>query len=218
MGRGARSDDNEAMSLRLPLTVALAALASLSMTASALAVGVQDQRAVSHPKAISQPSRAATANTLIAPPAVCPGQGALDAPAEAQEQAMACMTDFARQRAGLADLSPAGPLAQSAGDKSDDILRCDDFSHFACGREFTYWMTEAGYTSASCWRVGENLAWGSDAQGTVRSIFEAWMRSPGHRENILGDFAEIGISVRVGALGGAPRTRVWAQHFGTHCG
>jgi uncharacterized protein YkwD len=218
MGRGARSDDNEAMSLRLPLIVALAALASLSMASSALAVGLQDQRVVSHPKAVSQPSRATTANALIAPPAACPGQSELDAPAVAQEQAMACMTDFARQRTGLGDLFPADSLGRSAGDKSGDILRCDDFSHFACGREFTYWMAEAGYTSAPCWRVGENLAWGSNEHGTVRSIFEAWMRSPGHRENILGDFAEIGISVRVGPLGGAPGTRVWAQHFGTHCG
>lgn len=218
MGREARSDDNEAMSLRLPLIVALAVLASLSMASSALAVGLDDQRVASHPKAISQPSRAATANTLIAPPTICPGQSDLTAPAETQEQAMACMTDFARQRTGLGDLFPADPLARSAGDKSDDILRCNDFSHFACGREFTYWIAEAGYTSAPCWRVGENLAWGTDKHGTVRSIFEAWMRSPSHRENILGDFAEIGISVRVGALGGAPGTHVWAQHFGTHCG
>jgi len=131
---------------------------------------------------------------------------------------MACMTDFARQHAGLGDLSPADSLERSAGEKSDDILSCNDFSHFACGREFTYWMAEAGYTSTPCWRVGENLAWGNNEYGTVRSIFEAWMRSPGHRDNILGDFAEIGIRVRVGTLGGVPGTRIWAQHFGSHCG
>lgn len=217
MGRGARSDDNVAMSLRLALAAALALLAGMSIAPSASAIGLESQRVVSQPKAVSQPSRVALANPLIAPRAVCPGQSDLGAPAEAQEQAMACMTDFARQRAGLGDLSPADPLAQSAADKSDDVLRCDEFSHFACGREFTYWMAEAGYTSTPCWRVGENLAWGNGGYGTVRSIFEAWMRSPTHRENILGDFAETGISVRVGALDGASGTRVWAQHFGTHC-
>jgi uncharacterized protein YkwD len=217
MGREARSDDNEAMSLRLTLAAALAALVSLSMTSSALAIGLQDQRVASHPKAVSQPSRAMTANTLIAPPAACPGQNDLAAQAEAQEQAMTCMTDFARQQAGLGNLTLTDSLAQSAEDKSDDILRCNSFSHFACGREFTYWMKETGYTAVPCWRVGENLAWGTEERGTVRSIFEAWMRSPGHRENILGDFAEIGISVRVGSLNGATGTRVWAQHLGSRC-
>jgi uncharacterized protein YkwD len=217
MGWGATADDNESMSLRLTLAVALAALAGLATSSSALAVGLGGQRVVSHPKAVSQPSRVAPESKLIAPVAVCPDQNDPDAPPEAQQQAMACMTDFARQRAGLGGLSPTDSLAQSAGNKSDDVLRCDEFSHFACGREFTYWMTEAGYTSTPCWRVGENLAWGNGEFGTVRSIFEAWMRSPGHRENILGDFAEVGMSVRVGTLSGEPGTRVWAQHFGSHC-
>lgn len=211
MERGATSDDNESMSHKLTLSFALATLASLAVTANALAVGLGAQRVV------SQPNQVATASTLIAPPAACPGQNDLDATAEVQEQAMTCMTDFARQQAGLNELAPTAPLAQSAGDKSDDILRCDSFSHFACGREFTYWMKETGYTSAPCWRVGENLAWGTDEYGTVRSIFEAWMHSTGHRENILGNFDEIGISVRVGTLEGQSGTRVWAQHFGSHC-
>jgi uncharacterized protein YkwD len=218
MGWGVRSDDNEAMSLRLTLAAALAALASLSMTSSALAIGLQDQRVASHPKAVSQPSRAATANTLIAPPAVCPGQADLDAPAAAQEQAMGCMVNFARQQAGLGALTDSAALAQSAHDKSLDVLRCDSFSHFACEREFTYWMKESGYTAAPCWRVGENLAWGTGEQGSARSIFAAWLRSPTHRANLLGDFDETGLSLQVGTLEGLGGTRVWAQHFGTHCG
>ncbi len=130
---------------------------------------------------------------------------------------MRCMTDFARVQAGEAELSTAAELEQSAGDKADDILRCDSFSHFACGREFTYWMRQTGYISAPCWRVGENLAWGTDGYGSVRSIFRAWMNSPDHRANILGDFTQLGIGLRVGTLAGQPGTRVWAQHFGSHC-
>jgi len=130
---------------------------------------------------------------------------------------MLCMTDFARAQAGLAELATAEELEQSAGDKGGDILRCDSFSHFACGREFTYWMRQTGYISSQCWRVGENLAWGTDGYGTVRSIFRAWMNSPGHRENILGDFTQVGISLRVGTLEGQPGTHVWAQHFGSRC-
>ena len=130
---------------------------------------------------------------------------------------MRCMTDYARIQAGLPGLTAVEELEQSAGDKADDILRCDSFSHFACGREFTYWMRETGYMSSQCWRVGENLAWGSESYGTVRSIFRAWMSSPEHRENILDDFTQTGISLRLGTLAGQPGTHVWAQHFGSHC-
>jgi uncharacterized protein YkwD len=166
--------------------------------------------------AIASPAVAA-GGRLVAPPSVCPGQEALDAPAAAQESTMLCMTGFARAQAGLGPVAAAPELEQSAGDKGDDILRCDSFSHFACGREFTYWMRQTGYISSQCWRVGENLAWGTGGYGTVRSIFRAWMSSPGHRANILGDFSQIGISLRVGTLEGQPETHVWSQHFGSHC-
>lgn len=211
MGREAASDDNEAMSLRLTLAVALAALAGLAFSTSAFAVGLQDQRAV------SQSNQVATASSLVAPPAACPDQEDLGAPAAVQEQAMACMVNFARAQAGLGELVESSALAQSAHDKSLDILRCDSFSHFACEREFTYWMKETGYTATPCWRVGENLAWGTGEQGSVRSIFAAWLRSPTHRENLLGDFDETGLSLRTGTLEGLGGTRVWAQHFGSHC-
>lgn len=199
------------MSGKLPLAIALASLACLAIVPTAGATGLQGQRVV------SQPDRLATASTLIASQADCPGQNDLNASAAAQEQAMLCMTEFARAEAGLGALSPSAVLEQSAADKSGDVLRCDSFSHFACGREFTYWMKETGYTAAPCWHVGENLAWGTGDEGTVHSIFEAWMHSPGHRANILGDYAEVGMSVRAGTLEGNAGTRVWAQHFGSRC-
>jgi uncharacterized protein YkwD len=160
----------------------------------------------------------ASAAGLIASPAICPSQQRLEAPTATQEQAMECMVNFARRAAGLDRLADTEALAQSALDKSLDILRCDSFSHSACGREFTYWMKETGYISTPCWRVGENLAWGTGEYGSVRSIFIAWMRSPDHRANILGEFDETGLSLQVGTLEGSPGTRVWTQHFGSHCG
>jgi uncharacterized protein YkwD len=167
--------------------------------------------------AIAPHAAAEGSGYLIAPTSTCPGQDRLDASAATQESTMRCMTNFARERNGEAELSTAQQLERSAADKGDDILRCDSFSHFACGREFTYWMRQTGYISSECWRVGENLAWGTGGYGTVRSIFRAWMRSPGHRENILGEFSQIGVSLRVGTLAGQPNTHVWAQHFGSHC-
>jgi uncharacterized protein YkwD len=167
--------------------------------------------------AIASPAAAEDPGGLIASTSVCPGQGRLDAPAEAQEATMRCMTNFARAQSGETELATALELDQSASDKADDILRCNSFSHFACGRDFTYWMRQTGYISSQCWRAGENLAWGTGGYGTVRAIFRAWMASPGHRENILGDFTQIGVSLRIGTLAGQPRTRIWTQHFGSHC-
>jgi uncharacterized protein YkwD len=148
----------------------------------------------------------------------CPGGVGLDAPIAAQENAVLCLIDDARERYGLPPLTPSTTLESSAVEKSRDILRCNEFSHTACGREFSFWIRESDYMSAECWRVGENLAWGVDGQGTVAAIFKAWMRSATHRENILGDFEETGIDLRLGQLGGRTAVHLWTQHFGTHCG
>jgi uncharacterized protein YkwD len=159
----------------------------------------------------------ASAAGLAASPSACPGQIRLDAPAAVQEEAMLCMTNYARTHAGLAELALSAPLSESAADKSRDILDCNSFSHYACGREFTYWMRATGYLSSPCWRAGENLAWGDGEYGSVGSIFRAWMRSPDHRANILGDFSQIGIDLQTGELGGQSGTDVWTQHFGSQC-
>lgn len=131
---------------------------------------------------------------------------------------MHCLVNAARERYGLPSLSVSAPLQGSAVEKGHDLIRCNEFSHQACSREFTFWIRQSGYMSAPCWRVGENLAWGVDGQGTVGSVFRAWMRSPSHRENILGAFEETGIELRVGALGGLAGVHLWIQHFGSHCG
>jgi uncharacterized protein YkwD len=162
------------------------------------------------------PASAIGEGRLIAPTAECPGQENLQAPVEVQVRTMRCMTNFARQRVDLSSLAPSSSLDRSAGDKARDILRCDSFSHVACGREFTFWMRRTGYLSDRCWNVGENLAWGTAAMGTARAIFQAWMRSPSHRTNILGAFREMGLSLRTGTLEGRTGTRVWTAHFGAH--
>ncbi len=181
------------------LIVALAALA----LATALLAGSAQARRLS---------------TLVAPTSVCAHQADLRDPAAVQERAMHCMTNFARQRMGLHGLGDATGLDRSAADKSHDIIRCDEFSHYACGRQFTYWMGRVGYLSARCWRAGENIAWGTGHLATVRAIFVAWLHSPEHRANILGRYSQVGISVEVGDLQGHGAAHVWTQDFGSHCG
>jgi uncharacterized protein YkwD len=160
----------------------------------------------------------APAGDAVASGARCPGQARLRAPLSTQLRAMRCMVNVARRRAGLRPLAADEQLNRSAKRKTADILRCDSFSHFACGREFSYWIRRTGYASGDCWRAAENLAWGTGRYGTVRSIFQNWMRSPGHRANILGDYDDLGVSLRGGVLQGHRGARVWTQHIGSHCG
>jgi uncharacterized protein YkwD len=47
-------------------------------------------------------------------------------------------------------------------------------------------VKRAGYVYV---RVGENIA---DGQETVEEVMRSWIKSPGHRENILADFTEMG--------------------------
>jgi uncharacterized protein YkwD len=154
---------------------------------------------------------------LIAPASVCPGTANADAPAAVQREAMLCMTNFARRQSGLDKLSNTTKLDRSATFKSGDIIRCDSFSHEACGRDFTFWMERVGYIPTRCWRAGENIAWGTGSYSTVRSIFSSWMHSAGHRENILGSYDQIGIGLRVGGLEGYGGAHVWTQQFGLRC-
>ncbi|MGV1047635.1 MAG: CAP domain-containing protein [Solirubrobacterales bacterium] len=178
---------------KLTLSLLLAAVAAASLaTASAGAAG------------------------LVAPASAC-APAKLDAAAATQEQAMLCLTNFARSQFGEGQLEETSELQQSADEKAQDILRCDSFSHSACGREFSYWIRASGYMSAQCWRVGENLAWGTGGYGTVSSIFRAWLRSPEHRANLLGNYSQVGISLDTGDLDGHAGTHVWTQHFGLHC-
>jgi uncharacterized protein YkwD len=204
------------MAPRLNLVLATAALACLAFAPSAFAAGVGQQRTVAKPEG-SSAARTAATSPLVASPETCPGQGASEAPLEAREQVMLCMTNFARAAVGLGQLREVEELDRSAFGKADDVLRCDSFSHFACGREFTYWIRAAGYIGEACWHAGENLAWGTDEFGTVRSIFRAWMSSPTHRKNILGDYADVGIALETGDLEGNAGAQVWAAHFGSRC-
>ncbi len=184
------------MSRRFALALAVAALLGLAAAPSAGATSL---------------------GRLLAPTAACANQNDLDAPVVVQERAMRCMTDFARRHAGKAGLGHAVVLDWSAEDKSEDILRCDSFSHYACGRGFTYWMQRVGYIPTRCWSAGENIAWGTGGLGTVRSIFNAWLHSPAHLENILGHYRQLGVGLRIGGLGGYRGAHVWTQHFGRHC-
>jgi uncharacterized protein YkwD len=156
---------------------------------------------------------------LIAPETVCSGQSDESLSVASQEATMGCMINFARSRAGDAALATFTTLDDSSADKAGDIIQCDEFSHTACGRPFTYWLEDEGYVQpGGCWGAGENLAWGTGELGTVRSILTAWVYSPEHLANMLtASFDHFGVGMEIGPLNGYPDAHIWVTHFGSLC-
>jgi uncharacterized protein YkwD len=162
------------------------------------------------------PAQGAQATGLIAPVKACPNQDEPRAAAGAQLRAMHCMTNYAREARGLPSLHRVGALDLAAKRKAGDMLSCREFSHTACDREFTYWMEQGYLPAKDCWRAAENIAWGNGPLGSVRSIFSAWIRSAGHRRNILApEFHDLGVGLRIGTLDGNAGAHVWTQAFGS---
>lgn len=102
-----------------------------------------------------------------------------------------------RSAAGLGPLQLDQRLNLAAGDRIRDMYAQGYFDHVAPdGTQPFVWVTRRAYRYRS---VGENLAAGYP---TVRQVVAGWMRSPGHRANILTpQFVDVGLAVRQGFPG-----------------
>ncbi len=146
----------------------------------------------------------ATPAAALSGQASCAGAGAhpTSARAAAFTGATLCLLNRERAQHGLRPLRSNALLALAAWRHSRDMVRRGYFAHGdLVGR-----LARVGYLRGRrSWTVGENIAWGSGPRATPRSIVSAWMRSAGHRANILnGRFREVGI----GIVSGAPVPRV----------
>ena len=166
-----------------------------------------------------------TVALAMAPPA--PAAAACDSaaatPAETGKRtivrATLCTVNSERARRGLAPLRLNRRLSQAAGSHAADMDRRNYFSHDSLGGgSFVDRIRRTGYLDgARSWTVGENLAWGSQGRSAPRVITQMWMKSPGHRANILNaSFREIGIGVAYGApvAGGDAPAAIYATEFG----
>ncbi|HEX5849751.1 MAG TPA: CAP domain-containing protein [Rubrobacter sp.] len=110
-------------------------------------------------------------------------------------------------------LHPA--LQKAARHHSEDMVKRDYFSHDTMGRneDFSERIESFGYTSYST--LAENIAYGSGSDGSPSRIMRAWMRSDGHRRNILDPrLRQIGIGVFVGNWKGREGTSMYTADFG----
>lgn len=103
-----------------------------------------------------------------------------------------------RQKNGLQPLQNNVKLAQVARQYSRQMAEKKFFSHTGADGSTPADRVRAG--GISYWVVGENLYTSTNIPRPVPSAIEGWMKSPGHRENILRPvFAETGVGVwRIG--------------------
>lgn len=131
--------------------------------------------------------RTAPAPRRPAPPSV------VRIPAAAHDTILEAM-NRERTARGLRPLRMNAQLSAAAGDRVRDMFAKRYFDHVAPdGLEPFVWATNRGYRYRI---IGENLALGF--RGTA--VVDGWMRSRGHRENILQQrFDEVGIAIADGA-------------------
>jgi uncharacterized protein YkwD len=161
---------------------------------------------------------AADYERYLASSSVCPGQANPGAKVATKRRAMRCLLNHARKERGLERLGRHRRLDRAARLKLRDNVRCDEFSHTACGKPFISVFKRSGYVTSGTrsYSVGENLAWGQGALGTPRAIVLAWLRSDGHRRNLFSDaWREMGVGVRLDArFVGYENVAIWANTFG----
>lgn len=109
-------------------------------------------------------------------------------------------------------------LQKAARAHSKDMIRRDYFSHDTKGKySFDQRLRRFGYTPRGYryYTTGENIAYGSGSKGSPNSITRAWMKSPGHRHNILnGKFREIGVGTYTGEYKGYKGVSMYTADFG----
>lgn len=139
-----------------------------------------------------------------------------DAAAYALKRATLCLLNDQREARGLRRLRLHDDLDLAARRHARDMEDRNYFSHTSLGgTSFITRIRRTGYfRGARTWRAAENLAWGSGSLETPRAVVRSWMRSAGHRRNILGRFNEIGI----GIANGTPRRGLDGATYATTFG
>lgn len=118
------------------------------------------------------------------------------------EKQVVDLTNAERAKAGLKPLAMHTPLMGVARAKSEDMAKNNYFSHTSptYGSPFDQ-IKSAGISYRS---AGENIAQG---QRTPQQVVQAWMDSPGHRENIMNaSYTHIGVGFVEGGY-------YWTQQF-----
>jgi len=126
------------------------------------------------------------------------------------------LTNLERKKRGLKPLKLNQSLAYSARYHAKDMAEDNYFNHDSYDRKKNGRMVKVCGTFQRIKAfekfnyMAENISAGRQ---TPKSVLKAWMKSPGHKKNILGkNFTEIGIGYYY--FGNSAYRHYWVQNFG----
>jgi uncharacterized protein YkwD len=128
-----------------------------------------------------------------------------------EEKEIFDLTNAARKDQQLEPLRVNATLMKCARQHSLNMAKQAKMAHELDGKSPFDRLRAVGYDYR---RAGENVAYG-DEDVSVKEIFDGWMKSEGHRKNILNkDYVEIGLGI---AVSGEEKyyTQVFGQPFKT---
>ena len=118
------------------------------------------------------------------------GLGASAVADSGSEQGFLSAINSTRSSAGLGSLTMEGGLQSHARRHTADMIAADEIYHSS--------SAELQAAAGSGWeKLGENVGRG----GSVESLHQAFLDSPGHKANILGDYNYVGIGTDTSANG-----------------
>lgn len=124
-----------------------------------------------------------------------------------EEKAILELTNKARAAEKLPPLTVNEALFRAARQHTENMAKQDKLEHELDGKRVSDRADAEGYDFA---QIGENLAQGEDA--TPEQIVDGWLKSKGHRENLLNpNFTEIGLGVAKSAKGETYYTQVFGK-------
>jgi uncharacterized YkwD family protein len=125
--------------------------------------------------------------------------------ANAYEKEVIRLTNVERKKAGLPALTANAQASKVARMKSQDMATKNYFSHQSPTHGSPFQMMQSfGLRFSS---AGENIAYG---QKTPQEVVNSWMRSPGHKANILSrSYTNIGVGLARNKSG----VPYWTQMF-----
>lgn len=112
-----------------------------------------------------------------------------------------------RQQYGKAPLKPWPQLGDCARNHSQNMA-CGKtlFGHQGFDDRFAEMQKKASLSY-----FGENVAYSHNYDEPVQIAIDGWMKSQGHRENILDDFEETGVGIAIGKDGKFYATQLFAN-------
>ena len=122
------------------------------------------------------------------------------------EQAVLDATNAERKKEKLEPLTADPKLTEAARAHAANMAKLSKLDHTLDEKTFEDRVKATGYKYRA---LGENIAWNQPAP---KDVVESWMKSEGHRKNILNaEYTQIGVAVAKNDKG----EPYWVQVFGS---